>query len=229
MGQIARTARSQRGVIALDWMLMTVAAIAVLLLIGTMVRISAGDEDTQRVGDLLAMRAGDDLLAFQDFTFGAPGWAPADTSDRLHGIGPVLGPFSTEAVHRAFEIPVNAYAANMVFDLHLLGDWGAQDLLHISLGEIEVLRLQASDVTAATGLVDERDGIRVVVERRSIAPQPSEISLPGSVAPFVSHTIRIGITDPGQTLVLRLSAEAGGDATWALDNLTVVAVVDDRR
>ena len=94
MGQYAHTAPSKRGYISIDWMIMAVACIAGLFLIGTMLRTSVDPDETLQ-GDGFRQLSGDDvLLSFQDFSFEATGWNPAQRSDGLPGLGPVLGPVS---------------------------------------------------------------------------------------------------------------------------------------
>ncbi len=208
---------------------MTVVAMAALLVIGTWIPITTGAEDSRRIGDLFAMRDGDVLLAFQDFTFGAEGWSHGQTSDRLSGIGPALGPFNDEAVRHSFELPVNADAVQLEFNVHMIGDWGNADTLTVSLGELGVVTLTASGATHDAHAPDAsamvaQDGIRVAVQRRVITPQRSETALPDTTRTFVSHIVRIAVTDPAESVVLRLVADIDGAGAWMLDNLTVVAL-----
>lgn len=226
MGQNAQIGRWPRGVIKLDWMLLAVGAIAVLLLVGTTFRITTGDDGVRTVRDRFTLREGDNLLAFQDFTFGADGWSPQLTSSRLRGIGPVLGPFRDEPVRRAFELPVGADAVFVEFNVHMLGTWEEEDTFTIALGELGILTLLPSGPDPSAILAD---GPLIAVDRRVITPQPTETDLPGTTAAFVSHTIRIAMEDPGESLVLRLRAAVAGGGSWTLDNLTVVATSGDGR
>ncbi len=231
MEQNAQTGRAPRGIITIDWMLLVVGAIALLLLFGTAVRIAGDDDPSRRLNDLFSMHANDDLVAFQDFSFGADDWTPNQTTDRLPGIGPVLGPFADDSVERAFVLPVGTDQVHVMLDLHLLGEWSDDDVLRLWLGEYEVLTLQVPGPDAAEPLQSmvEVDGVQILTQRRIITPQQPEGALPGTVSAFASHAIRMRINQPAEALVLRLRADAGDAARWTLDNLTVVATVGDAR
>lgn len=233
MGQNAQPNRSPRGVISLDWMLLTVAGIALLLLVGTMVRISGEDDPSRRVGDLFSMQDSDTLLAFQDFSFDATGWTPNRRTDQLPGMGPVLGPFTGEPVQRAFAMPVNTQEVHIMFDLHMLGAWGDEDRIRVSLGDVEVLVLRRPGeesgpaVDLSTG---PENGIRVGLDHRITELLTPNATLPAPVQSFATYLVRMRVSDPGESVVLRLMAQDnGGDAQWSLDNLTIVATVGPGR
>lgn len=229
MGQNAHTDPSHRGVITIDWMVLIVACIAALFLLGTMVRISV-DADAVRADGFRELGGNDTLLTFQDFSFDATGWDPSDTSDRLPGIGPSLGPFMAEPVQRSFAMPMDADVAHVTFDLHLIGDWDDQGDFHISVGGDEVLTIEMPDGSDASAVVPhavEIAGVTLSVDRTSVRPRPADGALPGASDDFVTLRISVHVTDPEDTLTLRLMAEAEGQARWSLDNLTVVTTSGD--
>lgn len=228
MGQNAHIDRSQRGLITIDWMVLAVACVTLLFLLGSMLRTSV-EVDGLHSDGLRELDGDDHLLAYQDFSFNAAGWDPAVTSDRMPGQGPVLGPFAVEPVQRSFAMPANAQAAQITFDLHLVGAWEADDLFHVSLDEAEVLTIGLPDVdnTDPDALVlraAENDGLRVFAQRTAVSPRPPEAALPGPSDDFVTLRIGVEMIAPPETLTLRLLAEGEGDARWTLDNLTVVAI-----
>lgn len=232
MGQNAQTDRSRRSVLTIDWMVLAVAVVAVLFLFGTMVRTSVEPGGPVGATELRLLGVDDSLLAFQDFSFEATGWSPSGTSDDLPGLGPVLGPFVDDAVQRSFAIPVDAGTARLTFDLHLLGDWAGQGDFHISVGEQEALTLLLPEpgTEGSDGIELEAvaiPGLDVFVDRQAVTPRPMETSLPGPDDNFVTLRIGMRVSDPPETLTLRLMAEAEGDASWTLDNLTVVATGGD--
>ncbi|MBY4894389.1 hypothetical protein KUL25_16660 [Rhodobacteraceae bacterium N5(2021)] len=201
------------------------ACIAILFLVGTMWR-TAVDADSVTATGYRELRGDDTLLAFQDFSFDADGWTPASVSDRLPGLGPVLGPFGVEPVQRSFPMPADATAAQVTFDLHLVGDWAEQGAFHIALGRTEVLTVSLSD-SADLRDVDlhaaEMDGLSVAVQSTFVSPRRAEATLPGASDDFVTLRVHLGVEQPDETLTLRLQGDAEGEARWTLDNLTVVA------
>lgn len=229
MGQNAQTDRSRRGYITIDWLVLAVAGIALLFLMGTLVR-TAADAEILASDGFHQLNGDDTLLAFQDFSFDAAGWAPSETSDRVPGIGPVLGPFGTEPVQRSFSMPSDATVARISFDLHLVGDWTGQGAFHVSLAETEVVAIELPDA-ADPGVVDtqaiQNDGIIVGVQSHAVTPRPGEATLPGVVDDFVTVSLEIIVSHPAETLALRLFSEVGGGAEWTLDNFTVVATSGD--
>ncbi|UWQ95923.1 hypothetical protein K3728_01375 [Rhodobacteraceae bacterium M385] len=230
MGQNAHSSGSHRGYVTIDWFVLTVACVALLFLLGTLLRTTV-DPDEISAGSFNQLAGQDTLLAYQDFNFGAPGWSPAETSDRLPGLGPVLGPFSDAAVQRSFAMHTDATTAQITFDIHLIGDWAGQGGVHISLGEEEVLTVNVPE-GASLGEVAfdtvQTDTVNIAVRSDVIQPRPSETALPGTADAFASLRVRMTLADPAETLVLRLNADVEGDAAqWSLDNLTVVATSGD--
>lgn len=229
MGQNAQTGRSPRGHITIDWMVLAVACIALLFLFGTLLRTSV-DGDAFTTNDFQELSGNDTLLAFQDFSFDADGWDPSDTSDRLPGIGPALGPFGAEPVQRSFPMPVNATMAEVTLDLHLVGDWVGQEGFYVSLGGQQVLSIQLPE-DAESGEIDfeasESDGVMIAVQSSTVTPRPAEAALPGPTDGFVTLRIGLSVSEPQETLALRFQAEIEGDARWSLDNFTVIATSGD--
>lgn len=231
MGQNAQLGQTHRGLVTIDWMVLAVACITLLFLLGSMLRTSV-DADALHSEGFRELRGDDRLLAFQDFSFDAAGWNPADTSDRLPGQGPVLGPFSAEPVQRSFAMPTDATSVQVTFDLHLIGPWAGEGEFHVSLGQDEVLTIglpeaegggpDALDMTAS-----QTDGLRVIARRSAVSPRAAEATLPGTDDDFVTLRIGLELLRPPETLTLRLMAEVDGDAQWTLDNLTAVATAGD--
>ncbi|GAB5447075.1 hypothetical protein [Gymnodinialimonas sp.] len=208
-------------------MVLAVACIATLFLVGTMLR-STVDADAATLTGFQELGGNDTLLAFQDFSFNAEGWTPASTSDRLPGLGPVLGPFGVEPVQRSFAMPANATEAVATFDLHLVGDWAAEGGLQLSLGQDLVLTAELAEGAAPEDItlsVTEPDGVTLAVQTLAVSPRPAEAALPGASTDFVTLHVRLHTTEPGETMVLRLSADVAGEAQWTLDNLAVVTTV----
>lgn len=231
MGQNAQIGQAHRGYITIDWMVLAVACVTLLFLLGSMLRTSV-DADALHTEGFRELRGDDRLLAFQDFSFDATGWAPADTSDRLPGLGPVLGPFAAEPVQRSFAMPTDASTAQVTFDLHLIGPWEGEGAFHVSLGEDEVLTIGLPEVEgggpdAIDMIASQADGLRVFARRNAVSPRAAEAALPGADDDFVTLRIGLELVEPPETLTLRLMAEVEGDARWTLDNLTVVATSGD--
>ncbi len=230
MGQNAHPGRSQRALISIDWMLLTVAVIVLLFCFSAFIRISADPDPARQQGGLFALTSSDDLLAFQDFSFGSDGWAPADTTDRLAGLGPVLGPFVDEEVTRAFQLPVDTHSVDIRFDLHLIGEWTSQDVITILVDGEEVVTLNRAETTEGSGVRStwaEGTDFDINVVEAVISPRPAEPALPGATEEaFTSLTISLRTTDASDTLSLQLRAEAGAGVSWTLDNLAVVATTD---
>lgn len=230
MGQKAQTDRPQRGYISIDWMVLVMACVAMLFLLGSMLRTSV-DPESLNLDGFQQLSGNDRLLAFQDFSFDATGWDPADTSDRLPGLGPVLGPFGNEPVQRSFAVPTDAATSQIMFDLHLIGPWAGQGDFNIALGEEEVLTVlvpEGADATELEVVQADVEGLGITVQSRHVTPRPSETALPGTTDEFDTLRVRLSVHNPPETLTLRLNAEVEGTATWTLDNLTMVASTGDR-
>lgn len=229
MGQNAQTDRPRRGYVTIDWLVVAVAGIALLFLMGTLLR-TAVDAEVIASGNFNELDSDDTLLAFQDFSFEATGWAPSATSDRMPGIGPVLGPFQTEAVQRSFAMPADAALARISFDLHLVGDWAGPGGFHVSLDDTEVLRINLpsdAELGAVEAYTVDDDDIIIVVESSSVTPRRADETLAVDAADFVSVNVQILVLEPSDTLALRLLSDVGGGAEWTLDNFTVVATSND--
>lgn len=229
MGQNAHTGRSPRGVVTIDWMVMAVAAIALLFLIGTMIRTSVKVDPAADGGGLPSLSPGDTLLAYQDFSFDAGIWSPSSVSDDLPGLGPVLGPFGTEPVQRSFTIPANTGAVVINFDVHLIGGWSDAARLRMAIGQAEAVVLSAAGTNPVAVEVSEIDGLRVHVSQSTITPRAPKSALGGEVNSFAAVRIQLTLDNPPETIALRLQAEAEGEARWTLDNLSVVASDADSR
>lgn len=231
MGQNAQTDRSRRGYITIDWLVLAVAGIAFLFLMGTLLR-TAVDAEVLASNGFYQLGGDDTLLAYQDFNFEATGWAPAETSDRVPGIGPVLGPFGSEPVQRSFAMPSDATVARISFDLHLVGDWAEQQAFHAFLAETEVLAIELPD-SSPVGEFDARalqdDRVAVAVQGAGVTPRRAEVSLPGGGGDFMTLRVRIVVADPPETLSLRLHADTDGTGEWMLDNFAVVATSGDQQ
>lgn len=231
MGQNAQTGQTPRGVVTIDWMVLAVAAIALLFLIGTMIRTSVEIDPTADGGGLRALGGGDTLLAFQDFSFDADNWTPSTTSADLPGLGPVLGPFSDDAVQRSFTLPTTARAAIITFDLHLLGDWTEAGRLRIGLDEVEAVVLRTGPDAGDDPVsmqVNDVNGLQVRVSHSTVTPRTPEAVFVATDQSFDVVRVQLRLNDPDGSLTLRLQAEAGGDARWTLDNLSVVAITGAR-
>lgn len=228
MGQYVRTGSPQRGLVTIDWMLASVAAIVVLLFVGSMIRTTNEHDPIRGVGGLRILAEGDELLAFQDFGFDAEGWSPDDTTNRLAGLGPVLGPFTGETAQRTFVVPDGLTNVDVAMDLHLFGDWSAP--LRVAVDEAEYLLLrrpddsgdQAEVATTAIG----RHRVSVTASEMTVVAQ--ELALPGTDVSFTSYVVRMNLQVPDGEFTLRIGAmdapEPGSGAVWALDNVTVIAI-----
>ncbi len=230
MGQNAQTDHTPRGVVTIDWMVMAVAAIALLFLIGTMIRTSVEVDPTADAGGLRALGSGDTLLAFQDFSFDAENWSPSAVSDDLPGLGPVLGPFAGDAVQRSFTLPTNASAAVISFDLHLIGEWPEDGHLRIALGEVEAVTLSTGPEGdgRVSVQISDIDGLRARVSHSTVTPRVADTALGAVEENFSVVRFQLRLDDPAGSLTLRLQAEVDDGALWALDNLSVVALSGER-
>mmetsp|Transcript_3169 Transcript_3169/g.5459 ORF Transcript_3169/g.5459 Transcript_3169/m.5459 type:complete len:235 (+) Transcript_3169:50-754(+) len=229
MGQNARKREHRDSYITVDWLVLLVTCAALVLLLATTLRTKVEGDPTGSDG-LRELAGHETLLAYQDFTFGAPGWRPDATSDRLPGLGPVLGPFGAEPVQRSFPIPADTDHVQLSFDLHLIGDWAGQGDLTLSLDETEVLRVQVSDgpgAAAAEVEAIQSASLNAAAHAERLVPRQPEAALPDTAQEITVLQVRIDMSEPPETLTLRLDAQVTGAARWALDNLTAVAAQSD--
>ncbi|MEJ6391181.1 hypothetical protein [Gymnodinialimonas ulvae] len=175
--------------------------------------------------------ATDNLLAFEDFNFGANAWSQNATSDRLGGLGPVLGPFTDDAVSRTFQLPVNTQHLRVTFDVHLHGGWEAADAMRVMLDDNEVVSLTLADIGTEQARLDvsvaEGHSTAVNVEQTRFAARPAEPALPGvEDAAIISLRVTLMTAPSSDQLTLDLTARVDDGASWTLDNLAVVATTD---
>lgn len=230
MGQNARIDQSHGGIIRIDWMVLAAACMALLFLMGTMLR-GAVDPSALAEEGFQQLAEGDALLAYQDFSFDSDGWGAAPVTEDLPGLGPVLGPFSSETVQRTFVMPVGAETAQMTFDVHLLGEWTENCVVHVSLGDENVMSLRLGQSGHADSLEVTQAGapnVRVSVNSADIHPstaRTSEVAAEqeADATAFVTARIGLVVTEPDAALTLRLDSQVEGPGLWTLDNLVVVA------
>jgi hypothetical protein len=209
-------------------MLASVAAIAALLFVGTMIRTQTDTDPTRGVGGLRILAEGDVLLAFEDFSFDAEGWSPAGITNRLHGMGPVLGPFGAETVQRRFDMPAGTDTVHLSMDLHMIGDWS--DAVRIAINDTEMLLLTRPDPDQDLSAIQVHEvGAHRVAVRISEATSPAgDAALPGSEVSHTTFNLLMYLRVPARTFTLRIDAVAApapdSGAVWALDNVTAIAI-----
>ena len=231
MGQNALPGRARSALISIDWMLLAVAVIVILFCLGAFIRITSEPQMLRQHGGLQTLGAEDNLLAFEDFNFGTEAWSQNATSDRLGGLGPVLGPFTNDAVSRNFQLPVDTQRLRVSFDVHLHGGWAAADAMRVMLDEDEVLMLTLADIGADQARLDvavaEGNATAVNVEQTRFETRSAEPVLPGVEEPaIISLRVTLLTTPSSDLLTLDLAAQVGNGASWTLDNLAVVATTD---
>lgn len=231
MGQNAFPGRARGALISVDWMLLAVAVVVVLFCLGAFIRITSEPQMLRQQGGLQTLGAEDKLLAFEDFNFGAEAWSQNATSDRLGGLGPVLGPFTDDTVSRTVQLPVGTQRVSVTFDVHLHGGWAAADAMQVMLGDDQVLTLTLADIGAdqARLNVSVADGTAtsVNVEQTQITTSPAEPALPSvDGAAMVSLRVTLLTVPASDQLTLDLVAQVSDGASWTLDNLAVVATTD---
>lgn len=229
MGQNARKREHRDSYITVDWLVLLVTCAALVLLLATTLRRPVEVDPAGQAG-LRELAGHETLLAYQDFSFGAPGWRPEVTSDRQPGLGPVLGPFDAEPVRRSFSIPADAERVHLSFDLHLIGDWAGQGDLTIFLDEAEALRVRAPEGAPAAAVevvASQTAPLAATAVAERLAPREPEAALPGTTQGVTVLRVRIEMDAPPESLTLRIDAQPTGAAQWALDNLTAVAARGD--
>ncbi|MEX3017187.1 hypothetical protein [Gymnodinialimonas hymeniacidonis] len=231
MGQNARQGRAERALISIDGMLLVVALFVMLVCIGAFIRITTEPHALRQQHGLLALNTADDLLAFEDFSFGGGEWSPATTSERLTGLGPVLGPFTDEPVERSFRLPIDTQSVRVSFDIHLLGGWSERDVLRVSLDGSETVAItlgaRNGDQIPTDAAVPEGADIDVLVDQTLISPRPAEPALPTATEEaIVTLHIALQTAPAADILLLGLASDPSEGASWTLDNLAVVATTD---
>lgn len=232
MGHNAHPHRIRGAIISIDWMLLSVALIVVLLCLGVFVRIANEREPIRQQGGFLTLGEDDNLLAFEDFTFGAGDWSPGQTSELAGNLGPVLGPFSDDEVSREFDLPAYAEELRLSFDVHLHNAWAENDSLRVAIGDRETLNITLNPVvfgpSATTASGSRRNNMSVEVTQTEIAPRPAEPVLPGAEEPAIqSFRVSIRMQAESDRLRLRLWADTSDAGAWSLDNFALVATGDD--
>jgi len=157
----------------LDWMLVAIAVIAVLVVLGSVLRIHQGrpDHPAPPASGLHILSPGERLVVFEDYSYGPGGWegAPVDRGDP--SAGAVLRPDPTDDLVRRFDLP--AAATRVILSFEILGD--AADLGIDIETEPAARRVEhaalASGRTRVTLLVtDASDSIALHLRPQSAAP-----------------------------------------------------------
>lgn len=228
MGQNARSRGVYHARISVDVLLLAMAVALTLFCIGAFIRIGPDPQATPNQNGLLALQPGDELLAFEDFSFGAENWSHPTTSDQIGGLGPVLGPFTNERVTRTIEVPEGARDLQVIFDVHLHGEWNLADGLTVALGGERLLDLTIAGVSedhlALDIAIAETSDMDVHVEQTSIPVRP-DVSAVAEDDDTAILNLRMTFSGPPAAgmMTLGVSAQSSNDALWTLDNLAIVA------
>ena len=183
--------------ISVDWSLIAITLVAVMLLVVTTVRTGPVHVSGTpfRSGGLEVLGAGETLIAFEDFSFGAPGWTTT-AAQTSRADGPVYGPFDTGAATKDFAVPAGATQVRVGFDLYLTGD-------------------QAGD-----GFGVLIDGESVIERGTPLAASNAVVSHHAGTG---AYAVMILLDRPGDAVSLEIQGAPGPDAAWAIDNVSVVA------
>lgn len=226
MGQIAQNHRAKTARISIDWMVLSVAIFALTLLLLTLPRGNAA-ERTLALGGLQTLEPNDAVLAFQDFSFGAEGWTPDATEDRLAGLGPVLGRFMDETLERTIIVPEGTANVIVQLDLHLAGAWTPDSAIVIAVDGTEAVRIPWPDTDAAADVFTaSAQGLRADVSAFEITPRRPDTALPGPTPALASFAVSLSIAAAPGDLTLSFAPAMPPDrvgATWAIDNFSAVA------
>ncbi|MBF9034923.1 hypothetical protein HKCCE2091_11790 [Rhodobacterales bacterium HKCCE2091] len=178
----------------------------------------------------------DQLVTFEDFELGAPGWQGGryDRSDPAFGgmLGRFGGTGGREEVSRTYPVDAEARYAMVSFDLHAIDDWALEDVIVFANG-VEVLRQNFS--TRPDLRATQRSLIADLpwIEAR-IVPGPETGTergfAAGGEAEF-DQTLHVTLTLVGPPDALRIGfgstlPDAGTDgASWAIDNFQIITSV----
>lgn len=188
--------------VSLDWTRIGIGLSCAVLIAAALTQVGPEPVSTglDRTGGLRVLADHEQLVSFEDFSFGARGW---ETEGADGGAGHMLGPFDFGSIGKRFTLPEDTDSVAVTFDLRLMDGWSGEGLT-VSVNGARVI----DSVTPVRG---RPDATRVFLQ-----PQGG----PGDGATWA---VRIEMRDPGDALTLRLETTGGDRASWAIDNLSVVA------
>lgn len=219
-------ARVERAGLRIDRVVAAVAITALTLSVLIAAQFLSATHSDSFAG-LRLLAPDDHLVTFEDFELGAQGWSLSQTDQTSPGFGGVLGRFGgtggEETVSRVYDIPADANYAVVTFDLHAIDDWSLDDIMIFANG-IEVVRRNFGPTGQERSLIVDQPwvtadlslGDRHGVERGFGASGDQTLA------------VRIILTRPPEQLRLGFGANLESDAaSWAIDNLQIVATMSD--
>lgn len=220
-----KPARSSRAGLRVDRVVAAVAITALTLsvsIFGRTVADRISGTNLTTLAGISLLAPDDQLVTFEDFERGAPGWTGGSSDQSSAAFGGILGRFGgtdgAEGVSRTYAMPTDAEFALVSFDLHAIDDWALEDVIVFANG-IEVLRRNFSanpaEADAQRALVAEQDWLRVDLRDR-----------PNHGSGAQTMTVRMIIAGPADELRLgfgtTLPDPGTQTASWAIDNLQIV-------
>lgn len=207
-------ARMERAGLRIDRVVAAVAITALTLSItifGRMVADRVAGTNLSSFAGISLLAPDDQLVTFEDFELGAPGWDMSPTDQPFRGM---LGPFGNtngdEAVSRVYDLPGDAGFAEVTLDIHAVGDWALEDVILYANG-VEVLRQNF------TSSPDQRG------RQRALVPDQDWVRATVMATGDQTVTVKVLLARPQDQLRLGFGAmlEATGPQ-WAIDNLRIV-------
>ncbi|MBF9045825.1 hypothetical protein LSUCC0031_01725 [Rhodobacterales bacterium LSUCC0031] len=238
MGVSVRPLNSLR-MINLDWMLITVALMALALLAASLIRSAPSYPVATfgaKIGGLRALGAGERLVLFEDLSTSAdPAWSHGQRDDSHIGLGAIWLARNGEApMTRRIALPAETARSIVTLDLIAIDAWALQ-WLEIAINGTPVLRQSFSahpDLIADQQteiLTDALDQNGIILRSHLGAPQELGFATgPGLAETRLSLEMAIATTAPELRLsITALPAVGGTDAAdvplWAIDNFVVIA------
>lgn len=232
-----RPARAERAGLRIDRVVAAVAITALTLSIsigGRMIADRIAGTNLSTLAGIRLLAPTDELVTFEDFELGAPGWNGGRTDQTVPLFGGMLGRFGgtdgSEAISRTYSIPAETAYALVSFDIHAIDDWALEDIIIFANG-VEVLR---QNFTTREDLVERQRSLLADLPWLRADLQPTDLS--GTSRGFAdgspgnqdqSVTIRLVMAGPPAELRLgfgsTLESSDPASASWAVDNVQIVA------
>ncbi|MCU4651667.1 hypothetical protein N8I71_02430 [Roseibacterium sp. SDUM158016] len=217
--------KDEAGAVAVDWTVLTGAIVG--LGIATTTLVSSGTGSLSRdIANALSgmMGAAEALLYATGFETGSAGWLNGIVTDGSD-FGPILGPFAGAGgaigVESTFEIPEGTEVASFTFDMLAIDSWDNEEFIVFVDGEAAASLNFRYGVDGITGqwVSDNPD---YSFEVLGVAPRTHSgynPEWPDQVA-----TVRLDVTNPGQTVTLGFGSTLNQelhDESFAVDNVSL--------
>ena len=217
--------KAEEGAIAVDWTVLTGAIVGLGIATAAIVANGTGELSTG-ISDTMAgiITEAEDFLYLSGFDDGPGGWLNGIVSDGS-AFGALLGPYGgsagTVAVSNTFDIPPGTETATFTFDMIAIDSWDSEEFIVFVDGVAAAsLRFQHDSPDLAGQWVSDNPDFSFEV----LNVGPREHGGYSSGWSDQVATVRLGVSNPGETVTLGFGAtlnQSRDDESFGIDNVSL--------